>query len=113
MALIDWDQFEDNFSYYDKETIREVIESYLEEYEERIKALEQYLAKRELSQLSFHAHSLKSVIGNFMAAEPYELCRKIEFHAKEGETEELPALLESLKIKINELNRELKEYLQT
>ena len=112
MAVIDWDQFEDNFSYYDKETIREVIENYLDEYEERIKTLEQYLGNQDLPQLSFHAHSLKSVIGNFMAAEPYELCRKIEVYAKEGETKELPALLESLKIKTDALNRELKEYLQ-
>ena len=110
--MIDWDQFEENFSYYDKETIREVIENYLDEYEERLNTLEKNLASHELSPLSFHAHSLKSVIGNFMAPEPYETCRKIETFAKENVAHELPSLLQKLKEQIRELNLELKEYLK-
>ncbi len=110
--MIDWEQFEENFGYYDKETIREVIESYLEEYEERLNTLERNFANEEFAPLSFNAHSLKSVIGNFMAPDPYETCRQIETDAKENLTQELPALLMKLKEQIQTLNLELREYLQ-
>lgn len=110
--MIDWEKFEENFGYYDKETIREVIENYLEEYEERLNTLERNLASGEFAPLSFNAHSLKSVIGNFMAHAPYETCREIETYAKENITHELPTLLKKLKEQIAELNLELREYLQ-
>ena len=39
MAVIDWDQFNENFQYYDRDTIVEVIQNFFEEFEGAWKCL--------------------------------------------------------------------------
>jgi len=109
MATIDWEQFNENFQYYDKETVSEVIGNFFEELDERMNTLEKNIADSDMTSLAFNAHSLKSVIGNFMAPEPYELSRKIEELAKQGSAGEIPGLFAKLK----ELSYALKGELQT
>jgi HPt (histidine-containing phosphotransfer) domain-containing protein len=111
MAVIDWDQFNENFQYYDRETIVDVIENFFEEFEGRLEMLGKNISESDLKQLSFNAHSLKSVIGNFMAPAPYEICRKIEEFAKQNSIEAIPDLFSELKKLVYELNSDLKEYL--
>ena len=55
---------------------------------------------------------MKSVIGNFMAPAPHELCRRIEELAKQGSSDGVPRLFAELKRLTYEMNDELKEYLQ-
>ncbi len=112
MAIIDWDQFNENFQYYDRDTIVDVIEIFFNEFEGRLEVLEKNISEGDYKQLSFNAHSLKSVIGNFMAPAPYELCRKIEELAKQNSIEPIPDLFVRLKKLVYELNTDLKEYLQ-
>jgi HPt (histidine-containing phosphotransfer) domain-containing protein len=111
MAVINWDQLNENFQYYDKDTIREVVESFFEESEERLNTLEKCISENDFTKLSFSAHSLKSVIGNFMAPRPYELCRKLEELGKQNSNENISAIFSELKILISELIGELKDYL--
>ena len=40
MAQIDWKEFNDYFKYFDKEITIEVINIYINEYDERIRTLE-------------------------------------------------------------------------
>lgn len=40
MKLIDAESFNENFQYYDNETIRMVVENFIEESEDRLKELE-------------------------------------------------------------------------
>jgi HPt (histidine-containing phosphotransfer) domain-containing protein len=110
MATIDWEQFNENFQYYDKETIHEVIDDFLDEAEKRLVKIEQNISGHDYKNLSFNAHSFKSVIGNFMAPEPYELCRKLEELAKQESDESIPAVFAKFKPLIGELVNELKEY---
>ena len=112
MAVIDWDQFNENFQYYDRDTIVEVIQNFFEEFEGRLEVLEKNISENDFKQLSFNAHSLKSVIGNFMAPAPYELSRKIEELAKQNSIGQIPDLFSELKKLVYELNADLKEYLQ-
>ena len=112
MAIIDWEQFNENFQYYDTETIREVIGNFFEEYEERLSVIGNNISENNFSQLAFHAHSMKSVIGNFMAPAPYELCREIEEIAKQNSSTGVPELFSELKEQILELKTELTDYLQ-
>jgi HPt (histidine-containing phosphotransfer) domain-containing protein len=112
MATIDWEQFDANFQYYDKEIIFDVIENFFEECEERLNTIEKNIAENDLNQLSFNAHSMKSVIGNFMAPAPHELCRRIEELAKQNSSEGVPLLFSELKRLTYEMTDELKEYLQ-
>ena len=112
MATIDWEQFNENFQYYDKETVSEVIENFFEELDERMDTLAKNIAESDLTSLSFNAHSLKSVIGNFMAPRPYELSRSIEELAKQGSVANIPELYTELKGLCYELKGELTAYLK-
>jgi HPt (histidine-containing phosphotransfer) domain-containing protein len=113
MATIDWEQFNENFQYYDAETVSEVIENFFEELDERMSTLEKNIGDNDMGSLSFNAHSLKSVIGNFMAPRPYELSRNIELLAKEGSAATIPTLYAELKVLCYELKEELAAYLKS
>ncbi len=112
MATINWDQFNENFQYYDKEIINEVIKDFLDEAQERLINLQKNISGQDYENLSFNAHSFKSVIGNFMAPEPYELCRMLEELAKQKSGENIPAVFAQFKPSIRELIAELEEYLK-
>ena len=112
MAVIDWDQFNENFQYYDKEIIKEVIDIFVDEYDNRISNLQKNIEDKDLNNLAFNAHSLKSVISNYMAPKAYELTRKLEELAKNKSEVEIPQIFAELKITTKELLFELKDYLQ-
>ena len=112
MAVIDWEQFNDNFQYYDKEVIKEVIYIFINEYDSRISNLQKDIDEKDYTNLAFHAHSFKGVIGNYMAPEVYELGRKLEELAIAKSSEGIPELFDKLKIGSKDLLIELKYYLQ-
>ena len=113
MATIDWEQFNENFQYYDDETIQEVIENFFEESDERLAKLEKNIQELDFQNLSFNAHSLKSVIGNFMAPRPYELARKLEELGKQQSQDHIEEVFFELREFVRELISELKIYLKT
>lgn len=113
MATIDWDQFNENFQYYDKETIREVLEGFFEEVDDRISTLERNITETDFNNLAFNAHSLKSVIGNFMAPQTFELTRRLEMMGKEKNPTGMEAVFAELKESLTLLVGELKEYLNS
>jgi HPt (histidine-containing phosphotransfer) domain-containing protein len=112
MAVIDWEQFNDNFQYYDKEVIREVINIFISEYDSRISNLQKDIEDKDFANLSFHAHSFKGIIGNYMAPEVYELGRKLEESASAKSSVEISELFDKLKSASKELLLELTNYLQ-
>jgi HPt (histidine-containing phosphotransfer) domain-containing protein len=112
MAVIDWEQFNDNFQYYDKEVIIDVINIFVSEYDGRISNLQKDIEEKDYTNLSFHAHSFKGVIGNYMAPEAYELARKLEELAISKSSEGISDLFNKLKSASKELLFELKNYLQ-
>jgi len=112
MAIIDWDQFNDNFQYYDKGIITEVIDIFINEYDERIRILQKNIDEKDFTNLAFNAHSFKSVIANYMAPKPLELTRKLEEAANKNTENGIPQIFKELKSTTNELLTELKDYLQ-
>jgi len=110
MAIIDWEQFNENFQYYDKETIGLVIENFLEESDDRMYKMEKNIIDRDFENLSFNAHSFKSVIGNFMAPKPYDVCRNLEELAKQKAETDLHVIFTELKTLTNGLKSELVDY---
>jgi HPt (histidine-containing phosphotransfer) domain-containing protein len=112
MAQIDWKQFNENFQYYDKEIIKEVIDIFVEEYDERISTLNKNIEENDLVNLAFNAHSLKSVISNYMAPYVLELTRSLEDMAKKNQEENIPETFQKLKMVSKELLDELIEYLK-
>jgi HPt (histidine-containing phosphotransfer) domain-containing protein len=112
MAIIDWEQFNENFQYYDKETIRLVIDNFLEESDERLGKMEKNITERDFQKLAFNAHSFKSVIGNFMAPKPLEVCKILEEMAIQKSEKDIHAVFIELKTLTTELLSELMEYLK-
>ncbi len=86
--------FDDNFQYFDKETVLEIIDLYLTEYPERIIKLEKHIAETDLKSLRETAHSLKGVISYFGAPTLLDLIRKIEEDSRNGIFENIPSLFE-------------------
>lgn len=111
MAIIDWDKFNENFQYYDKDIIKEVIDIFVNEYDVRISNLQKNIDEKDYTNLAFNAHSFKSVIGNYMAPKAYELTRKLEELAKNNNEEEIIRIFPELKSSTEELLFELKNYL--
>ncbi len=111
MAVIDWVQFNENFQYYDKEIINEIINIFFDEYDNRMSDLEKNIKERDFTSLAFNAHSLKSVIANYMAPKALELTRKLEEMGKNKTEEGIYELFNDLKNTTLELVKELKEYL--
>lgn len=112
MGIIDWDQFNENFQYYDKEIITEVINIFVGEYDVRICILQKNIDEKDYTNLAFNAHSFKSVIGNYMAPRAYELTRKLEELAKSNSGEGIHDVFNEMKSATKELLFELKDYLQ-
>ena len=112
MAIIDWDQFNENFQYYDKEVITEVVNIFINEYDARINTLQKNINEKDYTNLAFNAHSFKSVIGNYMASQAYEPARKLEELANKNSEEGILNTFIELKRATKELHFELTDYLQ-
>ena len=111
MAAIDWAQFNENFQYYDIEIVKEVINIFIDEYDQRIANLKKNIEERDFTNLAFNAHSLKSVIANYMAPRAYELTLTLEDLAKNNSEEGIVKIFTDLKSETEELLSELKNYL--
>jgi len=112
MAIIDWAQFNENFQYYDKEIINEVIHIFIDEYDDRINKLQKNIDEKDYKNLAFNAHSLKGVIANYMAPEAYESTLRLEEMAKKNTGEGLNEVFTEMKSATEELLQELKIYQQ-
>ncbi len=112
MAVIDFVQLNENFQYYDREIITEVIDIFLDEYDDRISNLEKNIAEKDFKALAFNAHSLKSVIANYMAPKALELSGRLEEKGLNHSEEGLIELFAELKDTTKEMLQELKDYLQ-
>ena len=112
MAVIDWDQFNENFEYYDKEIIIEVISIFIDEYDSRISELQKNIDEKDYTNLAFNAHSFKGMIGNYMAPKAYELTLKLEQTAKNDSKEGISETFIEMQIITKELLFELQKYLK-
>ncbi len=107
--IINKEQFQENFKFFDKEIIVEIIDLFIEEFDERMMNLKSNIEASDMEQLAFHAHSLKGVISNFVAEEPRELAKTLEEKAKEKDQSGLIDLYNKLYNSTSKLLDELKD----
>ncbi len=97
--MIDKEKFQENFKYFDKELIVEIIDMFINEHPERMSKIKQNIEDLDMKALTFNAHSLKGVIANFMAEIPKLHSKILEDKAKLENTvgldEDFNNLLES------------------
>jgi CheY-like chemotaxis protein/HPt (histidine-containing phosphotransfer) domain-containing protein len=87
--IIDKALFVENFHYFDKETVLEIIDLYLDEYPERIQKLEIQIMNSNLTDARNTSHGLKGVISNFAAPALLDLIRRIEEDCRNDISENL------------------------
>jgi len=107
--MIDRKKFNENFQYFDKEIVVEIIDIFDSEFNDRFAAIQKSIDDKDFVQLKFNAHSLKGVIANFMDPAAIELSRKLDEVAKMKETHGLQELYNELFSSSKNLREELKE----
>lgn len=80
--MIDKEKFQENFKYFDKELIVEIIDMFINEHPDRMSLIKQNIDDLDMEALKFNAHSFKGVIANFMAETPKLHARILEEKAK-------------------------------
>ncbi len=109
MGVIQKDKFIENFQYFDKEIVVDIINIFIEEYPERMATLKKNIEEKNFKELGFNAHSIKGVIANFVAPEPQELAKQLEMKGKNNDGENIEDIFAQLKEKGDILIEELKE----
>ena len=81
-------KFRDQFSYFDKEVVVEIIDIFKDEYPKRIETITRCIRQNDLISLRKAAHAFKGVISNFdLEGESYQLIKDIEIQAHRLEDE--------------------------
>lgn len=106
--IINKEKFQENFKYFDKEIIVEIIDMFIDEFPERMSTIKQNIDESDMSSLKFNAHSIKGVIANFMADIPQSYAKDLEQKAKLNN----PTDLIDLYTKLYESTAELIDNLQ-
>jgi HPt (histidine-containing phosphotransfer) domain-containing protein len=105
--MIDRQKLNQNFQYFDKETIIEIIDIFFSEYPERVEKIQNNINAKDFIQLKFNAHSLKGVVANFFDPVTIDLTRKLDERAKSQDSQGLQKLFEDLKSACEKLMEEL------
>ncbi len=109
MEYIDKTQFVQNFEYFDKEIVAEIIDIFINEYPDRIISIAESIASKDYDNLKFSAHSIKGVIANFVAVDVEQMARQLEMMGTEKNMDGVDELFEEFKISSAGLVEELKE----
>jgi len=97
MTHIDNSQFRDNFQYFDKEIVFEIIEIFINEYPDRIKVITESIETLDYDGIKFNCHSIKGVIANFVAPQVEQLARELELMGNNHESDGIKEKLENFK----------------
>jgi|AntAceMinimDraft_2_1070361.scaffolds.fasta_scaffold00473_14 HPt (histidine-containing phosphotransfer) domain-containing protein len=109
MGYINRTQFVQNFEYFDKEIVAEIIDIFINEYPDRINAIAASIASTDYDNLKFSAHSMKGVIANFIASDVEQKARQLEIMGTEKNMDGVDELFEEFKTSSAEMVVELKE----
>ncbi len=80
----------------DKELLNELLDIYQEDFLIKRKALGEAIAGNDIPKIKEVAHSMKGASGNISAKPLYAACLKLESLAKEGKTDGMQEVAESI-----------------
>lgn len=107
--MINKEKFQENFKYFDKEIIVEIIDLFIDEFDSRMSTIKNSIDSLDMDSLKFSTHSLKGVIANFVADVPQSHARNLENKAKNNDLSDLDELYQQLYNSTEEMVEELKE----
>jgi HPt (histidine-containing phosphotransfer) domain-containing protein len=105
--MIDRNEFDANFQYFDKEAVAEIIDLFIREHPGRFETLQRNLEEKDFDRLFQNAHSLKGTLSNFMDPVSLELVREFERRAKERSEEGISELFSKVRTSTTELVQDL------
>jgi HPt (histidine-containing phosphotransfer) domain-containing protein len=108
-AMINKQEFLETYNYIDNEVLVEIIDIFLNEYEQRIDKLYIDVNTGDYKALRYDAHAIKGVIANFFAKPAWEIAKKLE-DTGAGLIEDISGAEEH---KLTEMVNTLSEYVQT
>lgn len=94
--MINKENFRNNFQYFDKSVVLQVLDIFLSEYQDRFNELEKNISELDFKSIDNNAHSFKSNVA-YMSEELHELARILEFKGKEQDSSNLRECFENLK----------------
>ena len=106
---IDKEKFKENFGYFDKEVVLEIINMYVDEYPERMEKIKKNIDEKDFDNLKFNAHSLKGVISNFVAEDARTAAKRLEDKGSAHDPDDLDELYKDLEQKAGEVYNDLLE----
>ncbi|MBE0651549.1 MAG: Hpt domain-containing protein [Bacteroidales bacterium] len=109
MPIIEKDRFQENFQYFDKEVVLDIINIFLEEYPLRMNTIKTNIDQKDFDQLRFNAHSLKGVVANFIAPDVQNVARTMEMKGTNKDFSDIDELYSELKEKADVMVKELSE----
>jgi len=95
--MIDKESFRENFRYYDKNIVLQVIDIFVMEHQDRLRELETNVADIDFTAIDNNAHSFKGVL-TYMSPVVAEIARKLEYKGKEKDNSGLTKLLDELRV---------------
>ncbi|MCX6245232.1 MAG: Hpt domain-containing protein [Bacteroidetes bacterium] len=101
--------FQEAFSYYDKEVVIEIIDLFLETYKPLLNKLQKAISAGDPENVIMHAHSIKGLAGTFTAPAPHVIAASLEEKAHNRKMSEIPALYSELKPLIEEMAADLED----
>jgi HPt (histidine-containing phosphotransfer) domain-containing protein len=107
--MISRGDFREHFQYFDREVVAEIIDLFLETYQQQLAELQRCIADNDCAEVNMHAHSLKGLAGTFVAPDIQVIAAAIEEMAEKGETTGLSELFTRLEHSTREMAGELKE----
>ncbi len=107
--MIDKEKFQENFKYFDKELIVEIIDMFINEHPDRMSLIKKNIEDLDMDALKFNAHSLKGVIANFMAETPKLHAQILEEKAKTNDHSDLEKDYDNLLESTTKLIENIKE----
>lgn len=89
------------------DVLNEVLRIFLQETRPRIERLSTFLAAGNIQEVQRAAHSLKGSAGNIGARQLFDVCRRLDAHARTGDPSGLAPLVETLAAEFGKVEVEI------
>lgn len=106
--MIDRSEFNEQFKYYDREVVAEIIDLFLGSYAEQLLELRTHLAGGRLDLVNMHAHTLKGLAATFVAPAAKSLASQVEEQSGRADAAGLSELITPLEQALHDMAGELK-----
>ncbi len=108
MGFIDSEQFKENFQYFDKEIVLEIIDIFINEYPDRIKTIGESIENKDFDKIRFNSHSMKGVVANFTAPDIQNQAKDLEIKGTNKDLDGINEMFEKFKTDSSAMLEELK-----